>query len=110
MNQPDTPNITRYGTGKNLAMNKDEVEEDPSEDEDTEVFTTKGTEAFKVKGTKAFEEEGIDALLGKVNFTTRADEGQRGNFEQFLQNLMGLKVEMLEQNPLYADVTRPCET
>lgn len=79
-------------------MNWDEVEEDPSEDE--------GTEAFSTEGTEAFEEEGTDVFLGKVKSKTRADQGQDGSFEQFLQKLIRLKVEMptkqmLEQNPCY---------
>ncbi|AES78144.1 hypothetical protein MTR_7g025100 [Medicago truncatula] len=63
-----------------------EVEEDPSEDE--------GTEAFSTEGTEAFEEEGTDVFLGKVKSKTRADQGQDGSFEQFLQKLIRLKVEI----------------
>lgn len=57
-------------------MNRDEVEEDLSEDEGTEAFSTEDTEAFEDKGIEAFEEEGTDALLGKVNSATRIDQGQ----------------------------------
>jgi len=32
-------------------MNRDEVGEDPSEDEGTEIFATEGTEAFEDKST-----------------------------------------------------------
>jgi len=86
LNQPDAANNTRYGIGKALTMNKDEVEEDPSEEE--------GIEVFEVKGTGALEEDGIDALLEKVNSTALSYQGQGGNFEQFLQKLMRLKVDM----------------
>jgi len=47
-------------------MHRDEVEEDPSEDEGTEAFTTEGTKAFEVKCTKAFEEMGI--MLSKEKY------------------------------------------
>jgi len=87
-----------------LAKNRYEVEEDPSEDEGIEAFTTKGTEAFTVKGNEAFAEEGIGSFLGKMNSTAQANQGLGGSFEQFLQKLIRLKVEiptkeMLEQNP-----------
>jgi len=62
VNQSNTTNNTRFGLGKTLTMNRDEVEEDPSEDEGNESFATDGTEAFEVKDTEAFEEESIDAL------------------------------------------------
>lgn len=58
MNQSNTIHNTRFGLGKTLIMNKDEVEEDPIEDEGTEAFTTEGTEALV--------EEGIDDLQRKV--------------------------------------------
>jgi len=41
-----------------LNLNRDEVEEDPSEDE--------GTEDFEDNGTEAFVEEGTDTLQRKV--------------------------------------------
>jgi len=104
MNQLDAANNTRYGIGKTLTMSRDEVKEDPSEDEGTEYFTTEGTEAFKVNGIEAFEEEGTDAFIRTAKSTARADQGQGGSFQKFLQKLMRLKVEMpikemLEQNP-----------
>lgn len=58
-------------------MNKDEVEEDPIEDEGTEAFTTEGTEALV--------EEGIDDLQRKVQSAAWADQGLEGSFECFLQ-------------------------
>lgn len=50
VNQPGATNNTRYGIGKTLTMNRDEVEEDLSEDEGTEAFSTEDTEAFEDKG------------------------------------------------------------
>jgi len=35
VNQPNTANNTLFGLGKTLTMNREEVEEDPSEDEGT---------------------------------------------------------------------------
>lgn len=64
-------------------MNREEVEEDPSEDEGTEAFKTEGNEAFEVKGTEAFEEEGTDALQRKIHSASQDDQGQEGNFERF---------------------------
>jgi len=57
-NQRNTINNTRFGLGKTLNLNRDEVEEDPSEDE--------GTEDFEDNGTEAFVEEGTDTLQRKV--------------------------------------------
>ncbi|XP_039682955.1 ABC transporter G family member 35 [Medicago truncatula] len=71
--------IKQHSLGKTLTMNRDEVEEDPSEDEGTEAFATEGTEAFEVKSIEAFEEEGTDALQRKVHSTTRVDQGQDGS-------------------------------
>jgi len=92
VNQPYTTNNTRFGLRKTLTMNKEDVEEDPSEDE--------GTETFEDRGTKAFVEEGTDALQGKVQSTTQADQGREGSFECFLQKLMKIKFEMPTQEML----------
>jgi hypothetical protein len=99
VNQPNTNN-TRFGLGKILTMNKDEVEEDPSEDEGTEAFATEGTEAFEDKGTEAFVEKGTDALQRKVQSAAQADQGQEGNFEHFMQKLIKIKFEMPTQEML----------
>ena len=45
-----------------LTMNRDEVEDDPSEDKGTEAFSTEGNEAFEDKSSEAFVVEGTDAL------------------------------------------------
>jgi hypothetical protein len=100
VNQPITANNTRFGRGKTLTMNRDEVEDDPSEDKGIEAFATEGTEAFKFKGTEAFEEDGIDALRRKVQSPAKVDQGQEGSFEHFLQKLMKIKIEMPTQEML----------
>lgn len=100
VNQPIIANNTCFGRGKTLTMNKDEVEEDPSEDKGTEAFATEGTEAFEFKGTEAFEEDGIDALQRKVQSIAKLDQGQEGSFEHFLQKLMKIKIEMPTQQML----------
>jgi hypothetical protein len=82
---------------KHFNQNKEEVEEDPSEDEGTEAFTTDGTEAFEERGTRAFVEEGTDALQRKVQSAAQADQGQEGNFEHFMQKLIKIKFEMPTQ-------------
>jgi len=38
VNQPEEARNTQHGIGRTLTMNKDEVEEDPSEDESTKAF------------------------------------------------------------------------
>ena len=100
MNQPNTRNNTHFGLGKTLTMNKDEVEEDPSEDEGTEAFTIEGTKAFEDKGTEAFVEEGTDALQRKVQFAAHIDQGRKGSFERISQKLMKIKFEMPTQEIL----------
>jgi len=62
VNQPNTTNHTRNGLGMTLTMNRDEVEDDPSEDKGTEAFSTEGNEAFEDKSSEAFVVEGTDAL------------------------------------------------
>jgi hypothetical protein len=65
-------------------MNRDGVEEDPSEDEGTEAFATKGTEAFEDKGTEALLEKGTNALQRKVQSAAQANPGREGCFKRFL--------------------------
>jgi len=55
--QPAATLNTRYGIGKTLTMNKDEVEETPSEEESTDAFKSEGTKAFEVKGTEALRKK-----------------------------------------------------
>jgi len=95
VNQPSTLHNTLFGLGKNLTMNREEVEEDSSEDEGTEALATKGTEAFEDRGTEAFVKEGTNALQIKVQSAAEADQGREGSVERFLQKLMKLKFEML---------------
>jgi len=80
--QPGATLNTRYGIGKNLTMNRDEVEEDPSEDESTDTFESKGTEAF--------EKEGIESFPSEVNYEAKTYQGQGFSFEHFLQKLTRL--------------------
>jgi len=96
VNQLNTTNHTRYGLRKTLSINKDEVEEDPIEDEGTETFSTEGTEAFEDNGNEAFVEESTDALERKVKSAARADQGLEGSFERFVQELVKIKFEMCQ--------------
>jgi hypothetical protein len=84
VNQLSSANNTQSGIGKTLAMNKNEVEEDPSEDEGTEAFATKGTKAFEDKGTEALLEKGTNALQRKVQSAAQANPGREGCFKRFL--------------------------
>jgi len=69
--QPGETLNTRYVIGKTMTMNKDEVKEDPSEDEIIDAFKSKGIKAFEVKGTEAFEEEGIEDFPSEDNYQAK---------------------------------------
>jgi hypothetical protein len=87
VNQHGEAHNTKHGIGR-LAMNRDEVEEGPSEAE----------------GNEAFEKEGTDTFPDEDNTKASTYKGEGGRFQKLLQMLTRSKVEMptkeiLEQNP-----------